>query len=101
MSEAWSQALDLKNFIKKNMKRKMKKDEKKIVQVQEQRGEMNEWTNFFRSQMGLGYNAFHLVPIQQTGESNSYYSLKSHLELSDHLFKGSQEEKNSQLKNFL
>ena len=42
-------------------------------------GPVDKWASFFRSQMGLGYNAFHLVPIQQTGESNSYYSLKSHL----------------------
>lgn len=60
-------------------------------------GPVGEWVNFFRSQQAIGYNTFHLAPIQQTGASHSYYSLKSHLELSDQLFSGSKEEKNAQL----
>jgi glycogen debranching enzyme len=64
-------------------------------------GPVKEWPAFFRRQMALGYNAFHLAPIQQNGESNSYYSLKSHLELSDYLFEGSAEEKNRQLQSVL
>lgn len=52
-------------------------------------GPVKEWPAFFKRQMALGYNAFHLAPIQQTGESKSYYSLKSHLDLSDYLFQGS------------
>jgi len=47
--------------------------------------------------MDLGYNAFHFAPIQQTGESKSYYSLKDHLDLSDDLFSGKKEEKKKQL----
>lgn len=51
--------------------------------------------------MDLGYNSFHLAPIQQTGESKSYYSLKDHLDLSDDLFSGSREEKKKQLGDIL
>lgn len=54
-------------------------------------GPVADWVNFFRSQKALGYNTFHLAPIQQTGASNSYYSLKSHLDLSDFVFSGSPE----------
>jgi hypothetical protein len=49
---------------------------------------VEHWGDFFKKQMELGYNAFHLAPIQETGASNSYYSLKNHLELSDKVFKG-------------
>lgn len=42
-------------------------------------GPVQKWSSFFKRQIELGYNAFHLAPIQKTGESNSYYSLKSHL----------------------
>jgi hypothetical protein len=38
--------------------------------------------------MELGYNSFHLAPIQQTGLSKSYYSLKDHLDLSSDIFEG-------------
>ncbi len=51
--------------------------------------------------MELGYNSFHFAPIQQTGESKSYYSLKDHLDLSDDLFSGRKEEKKEQLKQVL
>ena len=64
-------------------------------------GPVEKWSEFFKSQIYLGYNTFHLAPIQQTGESNSYYSLKNHLSLSDHVFKGSKDQKNEQLKEFL
>lgn len=47
--------------------------------------------------MDLGYNAFHLAPVQQTGKSKSYYSLKDHLDLSDDLFEGNKEEKREEL----
>lgn len=60
-------------------------------------GNYKEWTNFFLRQMDLGYNAFHFAPIQQTGGSKSYYSLKDHLDLSDDLFSGKKEEKKKQL----
>lgn len=40
-------------------------------------GLYTEWEAFFEAQQALGYNAFHFAPIQQTGASNSYYSLKS------------------------
>lgn len=49
----------------------------------------------------LGYNAFHLAPIQQTGASKSYYSLFSHLDLSEDLFTGTREEKYKQLETVL
>jgi glycogen debranching enzyme len=42
-------------------------------------GPHTDWEAFFDSQHDLGYNAFHFAPIQQTGASNSYYSLKSQL----------------------
>lgn len=42
-------------------------------------GPCTEWEQFFTAQNTLGYNAFHFAPIQQTGASNSYYSLKSQL----------------------
>ena len=51
-------------------------------------GNYKEWKNYFLRQMELGYNAFHFAPIQQTGQSKSYYSLKDHLDLSDDIFEG-------------
>jgi hypothetical protein len=42
-------------------------------------GPYTDWEAFFDSQHEIGYNAFHFAPIQQTGASNSYYSLKSQL----------------------
>ena len=49
-------------------------------------GNYKEWKNYFLRQMELGYNSFHFAPIQQTGQSKSYYSLKDHLDLSDDIF---------------
>lgn len=51
-------------------------------------GNYKEWTGYFLRQMDLGYNSFHFAPIQQTGNSKSYYSLKDHLDLADDLFTG-------------
>ena len=51
--------------------------------------------------MDLGYNSFHFAPIQQTGESKSYYSLKDHLDYSDDIFEGSREDKKRQLQGIL
>jgi glycogen debranching enzyme len=60
-------------------------------------GPVSEWSKFFKKQMNLGYNAFHLAPIQQTGFSNSYYAIKNQLELDDRLFSGKQKEKEKQM----
>ena len=64
-------------------------------------GHSNKWLNFFKKQKELGYNAFHLAPIQETGASKSYYSLKSHLDLSSDLFTGNRQEKYEQLGTIL
>ena len=62
---------------------------------------LKEWKNYFIRQMDLGYNSFHFAPIQQTGESKSYYSLKDHLDYSDDIFEGSREDKKRQLQGIL
>ena len=51
-------------------------------------GRCDSWPAYFRGQQAIGYNAFHFAPIQETGASHSYYSLKNHLELSSMLFDG-------------
>lgn len=51
-------------------------------------GRYTDWPAFFRAQHAIGYNAFHFAPIQETGASNSYYSIKDQNQLSSLLFDG-------------
>lgn len=38
-------------------------------------GRFEKWKEFFEKQASLGYNSFHLPPIQELGMSRSYYSI--------------------------
>lgn len=49
-------------------------------------GRFEKWKEFFERQVSLGYNAFHLPPIQELGMSRSYYSISNQHELSEELF---------------
>ena len=49
-------------------------------------GHHSKWIDFFKKQIELGYNSFHLAPIQKTGKSKSYYSICDHLDLSGDVF---------------
>lgn len=51
-------------------------------------GHHSKWVDYFKSQMELGYNSFHLAPIQETGISKSYYSINDQLDLSSDVFEG-------------
>lgn len=51
-------------------------------------GTVRDWPTFFRKQVDLGYNAFHLAPIQETGFSKSYYSIHDHTLLASDVFSG-------------
>ena len=54
-------------------------------------GPLSDWENYFNVIKGLGYNMIHFTPLQQRGLSNSPYSIKDQLKLSDDIFKNDQE----------
>lgn len=64
-------------------------------------GAIKEWDAFLKKQVDIGYNAFHLAPIQQTGHSRSYYSISDQLDLCRDVFSGTTAEKYQQLKDVL
>lgn len=46
-------------------------------------GKINEWEKYFMEASFLGYNFVHFTPIQQTGMSNSLYSISNHNKIND------------------
>lgn len=54
-------------------------------------GPLAEWDKYYEIVRGLGYNMIHFTPLQQRGMSNSPYSIKDQLKLSDDLFKDEEE----------
>jgi len=51
-------------------------------------GKIGRWKEFFSAQAKIGYNAFHLTPIQELGISGSLYCLRDQLKLSSEIFSG-------------
>lgn len=51
-------------------------------------GPINSWLEIFDDQFSLGYNFFHITPIQVLGGSQSLYCIKEPTNLSDSLFPG-------------
>lgn len=45
-------------------------------------GPIDRWEELIRNQTSIGYNCFHLTPIQKVGKSGSLYSLNDQLEIS-------------------
>ena len=64
-------------------------------------GKMDRWGEFCGIQKKLGYNAVHLTPIQEYGESMSHYSLADQLNIDNWFFddiKMTKEERYEKLK---
>ena len=59
---------------------------KLITLVSKWMGSVNNWEKYYETIKGLGYNMIHFTPLQQRGISNSPYSIKDQLKLSDDLF---------------
>jgi glycogen debranching enzyme len=62
-----------------------------ITLVSKWMGSLDNWERYFEIVRKLGYNMIHFTPLQQRGTSNSPYSIKDQLKLSDDIFKGEQE----------
>jgi len=52
-------------------------------------GPIDRWEKVLSHQKALGYNLFHITPIQELGFSNSLYSINDHNKLNSELFPGS------------
>ena len=59
---------------------------KLVTLVSKWMGPLDTWESYFRVVKDLGYNMIHFTPLQQRGVSNSPYSIKDQLKLSDDIF---------------
>lgn len=66
-------------------------------------GPINRWVDVLKEQKSLGYNLFHLTPIQELGFSRSLYSINDPNKLNSELFIGldTEEAKLNALENVL
>ncbi|CAG9319806.1 unnamed protein product [Blepharisma stoltei] len=66
-------------------------------------GPVSRWVEVFQHQRGIGYNLFHLTPIQELGQSQNLYSINDPNKLNPELFPGpeSEESKIYALQNIL
>ena len=54
-------------------------------------GSINTWAESLRDQQSLGYNFFHITPIQSLGGSQSLYCIKDTTQLNPQIFPGNNE----------
>ena len=67
---------------------------KLVTLVSKWMGSLDNWEKYFKIVKELGYNMIHFTPLQERGISNSPYSIKDQLKLSDDIFKEEKELEN-------
>lgn len=65
-----------------------------ITLVSKWMGSLDNWEKYYEIVKKLGYNMIHFTPLQQRGISNSPYSIKDQLKLSNDIFKSEKELEN-------